>query len=82
MTVVITGCGHSGTTYIARLLTHAGLRCRHEHVFGLGASEFEFEGAAEESWLAVPRLGELRTRQRRLGFCGGTRGEVWRRRSR
>lgn len=56
---VVTGCGHSGTGYMARLLQSAGLNCGHEVIFR--ANYIDVHAArrldAASSWAAVPFLG-------------------------
>jgi len=54
---VITGCPRSGTSFIARFLTSAGIQCNHEAYYGLPSSGFWCpEPQGEASWLAVPHL--------------------------
>lgn len=55
---VATGCGHSGTGYVANLLRSGGINCGHEGVFnskGLWFDPPRFE--AESSWVAAVHLG-------------------------
>lgn len=58
--LVFTGCGRSGTGYIAQVLAHAGLDAGHERVFaGYPAPEAQGElvpGTVESSWFAAPFL--------------------------
>ena len=61
---LITGCGRSGTGYIAQLLSALGLPCGHEKIFSLPAVVREKLAWPEtwpgdSSWLAVPFLDEL-----------------------
>ena len=59
--VLITGIGRSGTGYMSKLLSEAGLPCGHEKVFHQRTSRLpDWRGlSAESSWLAVPWLGSL-----------------------
>ena len=62
--LLVTGCGRSGTGYLAALLAELGLPCGHEVVYGpellAGAPPAWPEGArAESSWLAGPHLRAL-----------------------
>lgn len=65
MRFVVTGCGRSGTQYVARLLTAAGLDCGHEAVFNAWPGdrpprrwrESELDG--DSSYVAAPWVGEL-----------------------
>lgn len=66
MRYLITGCGQSGTTYTAALLTAAGLDCGHEAIFnrwtpGYGTCpDFTAAGpAGDSSFAAVPFLGRV-----------------------
>ncbi|WP_043319374.1 sulfotransferase family protein [Microbulbifer sp. HZ11] len=59
---VITGCGRSGTTYIARLLSELGCPCNHEVFFtgsrpGRGTELMARLGARELRW-SSPTIGE------------------------
>lgn len=58
--LLITGCGRSGTSFIAKVLRHVGLNATHETLFGLYRHTWppQREGA-EASWLAVPYLEKL-----------------------
>ncbi len=64
---LVTGCGRSGTQYVARLLVAMGMRVHHEHVFLPDRMEgqtkdtmtalmqtMEVDGSV--SWFAVPYL--------------------------
>ncbi len=55
---VITGTGRSGSTYIARLLTEAGVKCHHERVFSRAGYRPCFDVRGESSWFAAPCLAE------------------------
>lgn len=65
--LVITGCGRSGTQYIAQLLTQIGFKCRHEKIFTPNLDpttvvdvEHKWEGyEVEVSWMAAPFLNQL-----------------------
>jgi tetratricopeptide (TPR) repeat protein len=58
--LVFTGPGRSGTGYISRLLTEAGILCGHEIVFGPYTTSIDWrEFDADSSWLAVPWLSTL-----------------------
>ena len=59
MRYIATGTGHSGTGYVARLLSSAGLRVGHEAVFRANGSKdyhkrvgFDWDG--DSSWAAAP----------------------------
>lgn len=56
--VLVTGIGRSGTGYMAKLLTEAGLPCGHEAIYDSGTQyEPKWEQAqAESSWFATPWL--------------------------
>lgn len=58
---VITGCGHSGTTYLAHVLRRCGVSCGHEDVFRPWAPPpadwRAYDG--EASWFAAPYLAGL-----------------------
>lgn len=61
MRLVIASAGRSGSGYISKLLTAAGVRCTHEEVFtpvGVDRARWR-EVDAESSWLAVPYLAKL-----------------------
>jgi hypothetical protein len=58
---LITGLPRSGTKFMARLFTKAGIPCGHEMIFGFpGIAEYVEKPQAESSWLAMPKLQELR----------------------
>ncbi len=62
--ILITGCGRSGTSYTATLLSALDLRCGHESVFRLpeivrGEVSWPDDLPAESSWLAAPFLDLL-----------------------
>jgi hypothetical protein len=62
--ILLTGCGRSGTSYTATLLTALDLRCGHEKVFRLpeivrGEVDWPDDLPAESSWLAAPFLSSL-----------------------
>jgi hypothetical protein len=54
--VIVTGCGRSGTNYMAEILDAAGLRCGHERVFTVLGPQPARELDAESSWYAAPYL--------------------------
>lgn len=61
---LITGCGRSGTQYIARLLCGLGIPCGHETVFNptnLASGRIDWPPAytGESSWLAAPFVNVL-----------------------
>ncbi|WP_299595095.1 hypothetical protein [uncultured Microbulbifer sp.] len=71
---VITGCGRSGTTYTARLLSQLGCVCTHEQVFtgskpspiagllarsGLRQPQWKASAVGEAAWEAAPWLPHL-----------------------
>lgn len=60
-TFVVTGCGRSGTEYIARALEAAGLRCGHEVLFNPRTRAVPAFGAVDGdvSWLAAPFVEAL-----------------------
>lgn len=53
MRLLVTGCGRSGTKWLARCLTEAGLDCGHERAFTV-ADHGGSDWSAEVSWLAAP----------------------------
>jgi hypothetical protein len=61
--VLISGAGASGSSYIAKVLTLAGLPCGHEQVYGTsvgggnGHADWKQYGA-ESSWMAMPFLAK------------------------
>lgn len=67
--LVITGCGRSGTQYMANVLVNAGFRCCHERILNhdLDPNDPDFEEMdrrwkkydIEVSWLAAPFLKYL-----------------------
>lgn len=69
MRVVVTGCGRSGTQYVARLLAACGFRSAHESVFkhDLEPNDYDRDLAdsrwrdidMEVSWLAAPFVSKL-----------------------
>lgn len=54
---VVTGTGHSGTAWAARLFTELGFPCGHERWHNL--SPYAGMGGADSSWMAMPRLGQI-----------------------
>jgi hypothetical protein len=58
---VITGCGRSGTNYIATVMRRMGVSCGHENVFRhQSRPPFDFHGYdGDASWLAAPWLTSL-----------------------
>lgn len=60
MRFVVTGCARSGTEYLSRLLTLAGVNCGHEGVFNRwgGHGQLAWDGAcdfeADSSFIAAP----------------------------
>lgn len=58
---VVTGCGHSGTSYTAQLLRSCGLSCGHESLFrSWWDPPTSFAGwDGDSSWLAAPHLSRL-----------------------
>lgn len=65
MRFVVTGCGRSGTQYVSRLLTSAGLDCGHEAVFnawpamGLQPDWRDAPLDGDSSYIAAPFTAEL-----------------------
>jgi tetratricopeptide (TPR) repeat protein len=60
--VLFVGCGRSGTGYLSKVLSQAGIPCGHEKVFGPFTRTVEWgEYVADSSWLAVPWLATLDT---------------------
>jgi hypothetical protein len=59
--VLVTGCGRSGSRYLAEVLTAAGLPCTHERVFTGREQDHRQLAArtAEASWYAVPWLSDV-----------------------
>lgn len=59
--VLVTGCGRSGTRFVATALKHAGVNAGHEHLFTTTMHEWpaNYYSGVEISWLAVPWLHEL-----------------------
>jgi hypothetical protein len=57
-TFVITGCGRSGTSYSALLLTHAGVRCGHERSFtgSIRRPPVYTPQTVDSSWFALPHI--------------------------
>jgi len=61
---LVTGCGRSGTTFVARLLSALGIPCGHEAVFDVGplaAGEafWPADVPGEASWLGAPYMLDL-----------------------
>lgn len=62
MKVIITGTGASGTSYIAKVLCDAGLKCGHEAVYTAHHGSHSLKGPkwkhweADSSWMAAPFL--------------------------
>lgn len=55
--LLITGCGRSGTAYVAAVFQRLGLRATHEKFFNLTAHQWlPNHMGVESSWLAVPHL--------------------------
>ena len=52
--LLVTGCGRSGTGYVASLLTSNGLDCGHESVFDVFGSKTGCPHLAESSWYGAP----------------------------
>lgn len=50
---VITGCGHSGTRWLANVLMKAGLHAAHEQVFGAAFNPTAGTHVCEVSWTAA-----------------------------
>lgn len=68
MRFVVTGCSQSGTTYVAEVLTAAGLPCGHEAVFDRWTPGYDTcppidktELAGDSSYVAAPFLRQLPT---------------------
>jgi hypothetical protein len=58
--LLISGCGRSGTGYMASLLNASGVKCGHEDVFtAFGVMENQDQYVADSSWFAVPYVGDL-----------------------
>lgn len=61
--ILITGCPRSGTAYMARLFTEAGIPCGHEQEIHNNKGqpmEMVRNAKAESSWLAVPYLSQFK----------------------
>lgn len=64
---VITGCGRSGTMWVAEALTAAELPCAHEHFCSSWTDDYGDDqiwrdapsGVGESSWQAAPFVGEM-----------------------
>lgn len=56
--LLVVGTGRSGTGFLSKVLTEAGLPCSHEGRFG-PRGLIESDDPAESSWLAVPYLEVL-----------------------
>lgn len=58
---LITGCGRSGTGYLANLLAANGVKCGHEKVFGVKGVDFEELGkySGDSSWFAPLWMKEV-----------------------
>jgi tetratricopeptide (TPR) repeat protein len=58
--LLVMGCGRSGTGFVAKVLTEAGLKAGHERVFHPGTRTPEWGATqVESSWLALPWLPTL-----------------------
>lgn len=59
--LLVTGIGRSGTGYMARVLTEAGLPCGHEALYGADTARRPGwqNRRAESSWYAAPWIGSL-----------------------
>lgn len=60
MKFIITGCGRSGTNYVASRLNSAGVNCGHENVFTVNGPVLDasyYDG--DSSWFAAPYLGNV-----------------------
>lgn len=59
MKFIITGCGRSGTGYIADRLNNTGLSCGHENVFTVNGPTRNFRNYdGDSSWFAAPYIGQ------------------------
>jgi len=60
--LLVTGIGRSGTGYMAKLLTDAGIPCGHEAIYDSGTHEPPDWGdaVAESSWFSAPMLNSVR----------------------
>jgi len=59
MKFIITGCGRSGTNYVAERLNAAGIKCGHESVFKVNEikeNSKNYDG--DSSWFSAPFLGK------------------------
>jgi len=56
---IITGCGRSGTGYMAEKLNAAGLKCGHESVFRVDGSVKWYDYDCDSSWFAAPHIKNL-----------------------
>lgn len=59
MNFVVTGCGRSGTTFLAKLLSNLNVPCGHEQVFTPRTRMTPREFSSDASWMAVPFLESL-----------------------
>lgn len=57
---IITGCGRSGTNYLATRLMESGIKCGHESVFQVNGPTLN-DGCycGDSSWFAAPFLGDV-----------------------
>lgn len=64
MDFLITGCGRSGTKYVAERLNSSGISCGHEKIFTVyGPSQVDFDKYdGDSSWFAAPFLEILPTK--------------------
>ena len=53
---LITGCGRSGTGFLAGLVNSSGKKCGHEEIFDVYGINTHSEVVYESSWYAVPHL--------------------------
>ena len=54
--IIITSCPRSGTGFMAKLFTFAGIPCGHEQIYGFGEGHKVLYPKADSSFMAVPFL--------------------------
>lgn len=55
--ILITGCGRSGTGFVADCLNQSGISCGHEEKISANRKDYSF--SAESSWFAAPYISEI-----------------------
>jgi hypothetical protein len=84
--LLVTGIGRSGTGYVAKLLTEAGLPCGHESIYTANTTRPPDWGdrLAESSWFAAPWIHKLpegtsvvHLVRNPIDWCASWVGTVW-----